>query len=68
MLSPRSILFLFSQMHHDEMGVRRSDSLTFYFIYAKRRPSFLLNLILVNTLLQNKLTENGGFCFIDNTA
>ena len=38
--------FLFSQMHHDEMGVR-SDSLTFYFIYAKRRPSFLLKLILV---------------------
>ena len=25
----------------------RSDSLTFYFIYAKRRPSFLLKLILV---------------------
>ena len=38
--------FLFIQMHHDEMGVR-SDSLTFQFIYAKRRPSFLLRLILV---------------------
>ena len=50
MLSPRSVLFLFSQMHHDGMGVR-SDSLTFYFIYAKRRPSFLLKLILVLSLL-----------------
>ena len=27
MFSPHSVLFLFSQMHHDEMGVR-SDSLT----------------------------------------
>ena len=33
-------------MNHDEMGVR-SDSLTFKFIYAKRRPSFLYKLILV---------------------
>ena len=30
----------FSHMNHDEMGVR-SDSLTFKFIYAKRRPCFL---------------------------
>ena len=29
-----------SVQSHDEMGVR-SDSLTFKFIYAKRRPSFL---------------------------
>ena len=28
MFSPHSVLFLFSQMRHDEMGVR-SDSLTF---------------------------------------
>ena len=34
-------------MNHDEMGVR-SDFLTFLFIYAKRRPSFLLKLILVS--------------------
>ena len=51
MLSPHSVLFLFIQMHHDEMGVR-SDSLTFQFIYVKRRPSFLLKLILVMYLFQ----------------
>ena len=49
MLTPHSVLFLFIQMHHDEMGVR-SDSLTFQFIYAKRRPSFLLKLILVEMI------------------
>ena len=39
-LTAQRFFFLFSQMNHDEMGVR-SDSLTFKFIYAKRRPSFL---------------------------
>ena len=55
MLSPHSVLFLFIQMHHDEMGVR-SDSLLFQFIYAKRRPSFLLKLILVIIYLKNTKT------------
>ena len=59
MLTPHSVLFLFIQMHHDEMGVR-SDSLTFQFIYAKRRPSFLLKLILVD----NKVTCIMRLCFI----
>ena len=44
-----------SVQSHDEMGVR-SDSLTFKFIYAKRRPSFLLKLILVTSNLMRKKT------------
>ena len=53
MLSPHSVLFLFSQMHHDEMGVR-SDSL----YYAKRRPSFLLKLILVRMSFRCRIKDH----------
>ena len=34
-------------MNHDETGVQ-SDCLTLLFIYGKRRPNFLLKLILVS--------------------
>ena len=38
----------------------RSDSLTFLFIYAKRRPSFLLKLILVCVYRTICIGENKG--------